>query len=278
MNLKGKVALVTGAGGGMGEATARRFAADGAQVCINDIEANNLEKIVSSLPKGSAIACAGDVTKEEDVKRMVETTVSRFGKLNILVNSAGIDPPEVEADYDLDLWHRILEVNLTGTYLTTKISVPHMIKAGYGSIVNIASLAGVRFLPMKTAYSSSKGGLIALSQQTAVQYGPNNVRCNVICPGGVRTPMLEFHVKALAQRIGKDIEWLLANSPTGAPLGRMGKPEEIASICSFLASEDSILITGGIIMADGGLSAVDPHSIAARGFMNELGISPTPKK
>src|SRR5512135_1329687 len=158
MSLNGKVALVTGAGGGIGEATARRFVDDGARVCINDIQAENLQKVVNSLPRGAAIACVGDVTREEDVKKMVEAAISRFGKLHVLVNSAGIDPPEAEADYDLAFWHRILEVNLTGPYLTTKIAVPHILKSGGGSIINIASLAGVRFLPMKTAYSSSKGG------------------------------------------------------------------------------------------------------------------------
>jgi meso-butanediol dehydrogenase / (S,S)-butanediol dehydrogenase / diacetyl reductase len=267
MDLKGKVALITGAASGIGAAAARRFVADGAKVCLSDVNQALLERTAGSMPKEAVISCAGDVTDLDDVKRMVEAAVSLGGQLNVLVNSAAIDPPGAGEDIDLDLWHRIIEVDLTGPFLTMKTAVPQMIKAGGGSIINIASLAGIRFPPGKTEYSSAKGGLIALTQQMAVQYGPSNVRCNVICPGGIKTPMLESHVLPLAQRLGKDLDWVLYQMSSNSPLRRIGKPEEIAGICSFLASEDSSLINAGIIMADGGASAVDVNTTGMKNIL-----------
>jgi meso-butanediol dehydrogenase/(S,S)-butanediol dehydrogenase/diacetyl reductase len=274
MNLSGKVALITGAGSGIGAATARRFVADGGKVCLNDIKPDTLQLTLSSLPSDSATICAGDVTVINDVERMAEVCLSRWGKINVLVNSAGIDPPEAGREaggkLNLELWHRIIEVNLTGPYLTMKTAIPHIVRAGGGSVVNIASLAGIRFFPSKTEYSSSKGGLIALTQQAAVEYGPANVRCNVICPGGIRTPMMEDQVRSLTLKLGKDLEWVLAKFSSFTPLRRIGKPEEIASICSFLASEDSSLITGAILPADGGAAVVDINGTAMKDVLASL--------
>ncbi len=270
MILEGKVALVVGAASGIGAATARRFVADGAKVCLADIDWDVLKLTVDSLPSDSAVACAGDVTSLKDVENMVQTAVNRWGKLHILVNSAGIDPPTVPGKLDLDLWHRILEVNLTGPFLTMKVAIPYIIEAGGGSVINVASLAGVRFMGGKAEYSASKGGLIALTQQASAQYGPSHVRCNVICPGGVRTPMLEKNMRIQAQRLGKDLDSLITEATAHTPLGRIGRPEEIAGICSFLAGDDSSLINGGILMADYGASVMDVNIIAMRQAMAKL--------
>jgi NAD(P)-dependent dehydrogenase (short-subunit alcohol dehydrogenase family) len=137
-----------------------------------------------------------------------------------------------------------------------------MIKAGRGSIVNISSLSGLRDIAGRSAYSSSKGGLISLSQAVAVEYGPFNIRCNVICPGAIKTPMFENNIRPLAQMLDKDLEWVFAKFTSFSPLRRIGSPEEIASICSFLASEDSSLLTGGVLVADGGTSVVDANGAA----------------
>ncbi len=262
MDLNGKVALITGAGSGIGAATAKRFLDDGAKVCITDIRQDVLEQAAGSLPSGKLATCVGDVSLLKDVERMIGDTLALGGKIDILVNSAGIDPSGPEVDGDIGLWHRILEVNLTGPHLTMKTAIPHMIKAGGGSIVNIASLSAIRFIAGRAAYSSSKGGLIALSQAAAVEYGPRRIRCNVICPGAIKTPMFETNTRPLAQMLGKDPEWLFAKFTSFSPLRRIGMPDEIASICSFLASEDSSLLTGAVLVADGGTSIVDANGSA----------------
>jgi NAD(P)-dependent dehydrogenase (short-subunit alcohol dehydrogenase family) len=262
MNLNGKVALITGAGSGIGAATAKRFIADRAKVCLADIRQDALEKTARLLPSGSLVTCVGDVTVLKDVENMVETALAIGGKIDILVNSAGIDPARSVVDADMGLWHRIHEVNLTGPYLTMKTAIPHMIKAGGGSIVNISSLSGLRYIAGRAAYSSSKGGLISLSQAIAVEYGPVHIRCNVICPGAIRTPMFENNIRPLAQTLGKDLDWVFEKFTSFSPLRRIGSPDEIASICSFLASEDSSLLTGGVLVADGGTSIVDANGAA----------------
>jgi NAD(P)-dependent dehydrogenase (short-subunit alcohol dehydrogenase family) len=193
---------------------------------------------------------------------MVEMAVSIGGRIDILVNSAGIDPSGPGVDADPEMWKRILKVNLTGPYLTMKAVVPHMIDAGGGSIVNISSLSAVPYIPGRAAYSSSKGGLISLSQAIAVEYGPMKVRCNVVCPGAIRTPMFERNTRPMAELLGKGPEWLFERFTSCSPLRRIGTPDEIAAICSFLASDDSSLLTGGVLMADGGTSIVDANGAA----------------
>ena len=262
MDLDGKVALITGAGSGIGAATARRFVADGAKICIIDIRPDMLEQTASSLPRGSFVVWPGDVSVLNDVENMVEHALTIEDRIDILVNSAGIDPSGPEVNADISYWQKIHEVNLTGPYLTMRTVIPHMIKAGRGSIVNISSLSGLRYIAGRAAYSSSKGGLISLSQAVAVEYGPFNIRCNVICPGGIKTPMFENNIRPLAQMLGKDLEWVFAKFTSFSPLRRIGSPDEIASICSFLASEDSSLLTGGVLVADGGTSIVDANGAA----------------
>lgn len=212
--LAGKVALITGAGSGIGAAIARRFVDDGARVMMNDVNKASLKQIYSSLPAKTASICPGDVSKLSDVKKMITATIDFGGKIDILVNSAGIDPPTRDKDINqaLDTWRKVCDVNLTGPFLTMQIAIPHMLKNGSGAIVNISSLSGLRYMPGRPAYHASKAGLIALTQQAAVEYGPAKIRCNVICPGPVRTPLFENNTRPLAQMLGKDIEEIFKNS------------------------------------------------------------------
>jgi NAD(P)-dependent dehydrogenase (short-subunit alcohol dehydrogenase family) len=262
MNLKGKVALITGGGSGIGAATALRFLNDGAKVCITDVNAVTLQETALLASPGSLVACVGDVSNEEDVSRMIEATLGIEGRIDILVNSAGIDPSGPGVDADPVQWKKILDVNLTGPHLTMKAAIPLMIKGGGGSIVNISSLSAMRYMAGRAAYTASKGGLVSLSQAIAVEYGPMNIRCNVVCPGAIKTPMFVNKTRPTAEKLGKDPEWLFAKFTSFSPLRRIGLPEEIAAICSFFASEDSSLLTGAVIAADGGTSLIDANGAA----------------
>ncbi len=269
MDLNEKVAIITGAGSGIGAACAGRFLADGAKVCMVDLRQDLLEETAASFGSPSAVTCAGDVSLQKDVDRMVETALALGGKIDILVNNAGIDPSE--ANMDIGLWNKIIEVNLTGPFLMMQAAIPHMKKAGGGSIVNISSLSAIRFIAGRSAYTASKGGLLSLSQAIAVEYGPENIRCNVICPGAIKTPMFEANTRPAAQMLGKDSEWLYQKFTSFSPLRRIGTPDEIASICSFLASDDSSLMTGGVLVADGGTSLIDANGAAMSTLFPERG-------
>ncbi len=257
MNLNGKVALITGGGQGIGEAIARRFVADGARICITGRSQSKLEAVAASLPSSSVAISKGDVSKYEDAKRMVDTTVEFGGKIDILVNNAGIDPGGSVVDLDPALWRQVLEINLTGPFLLMKAAIPNMIKNGGGSIINIASLGGLRCLPGMPAYTSSKGGLIMLTQQVALDYGPYKVRSNVVCPGGTRTAMIENSLGGLKETLKTDVEGVFKVVSSGVPLRRFAAPDEITGVCSFLASDDSAFMTGSVLLIDGGSAVVD---------------------
>jgi meso-butanediol dehydrogenase / (S,S)-butanediol dehydrogenase / diacetyl reductase len=257
MNLQGKIALITGGGQGIGEAIAQRFVADGARICITGRSPSKLEKVTASLPSGSVTTCAGDVSNFEDAKRMVQSTVDFGGKIDVLVNNAGIDPGGSVVDLDPALWRQVLETNLTGPFLLMKAAIPHMIRNGGGSIINIASLGGLRCLPGMPAYTSSKGGLIMLTQQVALDYGPYKVRSNVVCPGGTRTAMIDNSLGSLKETLNTDVEGVFKVVSSGLPLRRFAAPDEITGICSYLASDDSSFMTGSVLLIDGGSAVVD---------------------
>lgn len=258
MKLKGKVALITGGGTGIGTAIAERFVAEGAKICITGRRQEMLDEVARPLPVGVVVTCTGDVTKFEDARRMVETALGFTGKLDVLVNNAAIDPGGTTVvDIDPDLWHRVLETNLTGPMYLMKASIPHMIKGGGGSIINIASLGGLRCLPGMPAYCSSKAGLIMLTQQVALDFGPSKIRCNAVCPGGTRTAMLEKSLGPLAEVLGTDLEGVFTCISSMVPLRRTANPTEIAGICSYLASDDSTFMTGSVLLVDGGAAIVD---------------------
>jgi len=263
MDLKGKVALITGGGAGIGAEIAKRFVADGAKVCISGRRQEMLDEVAKSLPAGSATTCSGDVTNLDDVKHMMETTVKFGGKINVLVNNAGIDNPGSIVEVGVEVWKRVLEVNLTGPFLTMKVCIPLMIKAGGGSIINIASLGGIRCIPTMSAYCTSKSGLIMLTQQAALDYGPSKVRCNAVCPGAVRTTMMENSTgKPLANKLKTDVDGAFAMLTSFTPLKRISTPDEISGICSYLASDDSSFMTGSCVLIDGGAHIVDPNGSA----------------
>ena len=263
MRLSGKTALITGAGTGIGAAIAERFVADGARICITGRRQGKLKEVAQSLADGSVLTCSGDVTKLEDARRMVETTLRISGKIDILVNNAAIDPGGTTiVDQDPDLWQRVLDTNLTGPMYLMKLSIPHMIEAGGGSIINIASLGGLRCLPGMSAYCTSKAGLIMLTKQVALDFGPAKIRCNVVCPGGTRTEMLEESLAPLGEVLETDLEGVFERISSMVPLRRTASPGEISGICSYLASDDSTFMTGSVLLIDGGAAIVDVSGAA----------------
>jgi meso-butanediol dehydrogenase/(S,S)-butanediol dehydrogenase/diacetyl reductase len=217
---------------------------------------------------GSALTCAGDVAKEEDVAKMVETALGFNGRLDILVNNAAIDTAGSVTEIDPNLWRRIIETNLTGPFLMMRSALPHMIDAGGGSIVNVASLAGIRCLPGMPAYCSSKAGLIMLTKQVALDYGYANVRCNVVCPGGTRTAMLENSLAPAAKALDTDLDGVFARMSAKSPLRRVASPEEIARVCLCLASDDFSFVTGAEVVADGGAHVVDVNGT----WLSDVGL------
>jgi len=258
MKLDGKVALITGGGTGIGAAIAERFIADGARVCITGRRQEPLDQVAEESPAGSVVTCSGDVAKLEDARRMVDTALGFTGKLDVLVNNAAIDPGGTTVvDVDPEVWHTVLETNLTGPMYLMKASIPHMIEGGGGSIINIASLGGVRCLPGMPAYCASKAGLIGLTQQVALDFGTSKIRCNAVCPGGTRTKMLEKSLGPLGEVLGTDLDGVFACISSMVPLRRTAKPSEIAGICSYLASDDSTFMTGAVLLLDGGAAIVD---------------------
>jgi meso-butanediol dehydrogenase/(S,S)-butanediol dehydrogenase/diacetyl reductase len=257
MKLEGKTALVTGGGSGIGAAIARGFVAEGAKVCITGRRQEKLERQAAAFPPESVITVAGDVSKPDDVKRMVDVTTAFGGRIDILVNNAAHDVFGSITDLDLDDWRRILDVNLTGPFLLMKEALLQMVQNGGGSIINIASIGGIRCMPGAPGYGATKAGLILLTQQAALDYGPFGVRCNVVCPGATRTEMLEEAVSGMARDMGTDLESLMGRFCSRVPLRRVSAPDEMAGVCIFLASDDSSFMTGAVLVVDGGANVVD---------------------
>jgi NAD(P)-dependent dehydrogenase (short-subunit alcohol dehydrogenase family) len=264
MKLQGKVALVTGAGTGIGAAIAKRFVAEGAKVCITGRRPEKLETVLKELPAGSGMACTGNVTNPGDVDRTVSAAINWNGRLDILVNNAGVTTFGAVANLDIAIWKETIDTNLTGPFLMMRASIPHMIRGGGGSIINISSLAGLRCPPELAAYCSSKAGLIMLSQQAALDYAQFGIRSNIICPGWVRTPMSEEDMDKLAGMLGTDREEAFRRVVKGVPQKRVSDPSEIAGVCSFVASDDASYMTGAVLVVDGGAFIVDAAMVAFR--------------
>lgn len=257
MRLEGKTALVTGGGSGIGEAITERLVEEGARVCIAGRRANMLEQVACSLPQGAVLACAGDVSNDEDVARIVAQTVEFGGGLDILVNNAATNFFVSVADLEHAEWRRVMEVNLSGTFMFMGQAIPHLIERGGGSIINISSVAGLRAMPRSPAYAASKAGMIGLTQQAALDYGADKIRCNVICPGPVLTSLMEEGLGKQSQALGYEPEAYYQMVTDPVPLKRFGTPAEIAGVCAFLASDDSSFMTGAVLVVDGGISTVD---------------------
>jgi meso-butanediol dehydrogenase/(S,S)-butanediol dehydrogenase/diacetyl reductase len=257
MKLEGKVALVTGGGIGIGAGIAERFVKEGAKVCITGRRRALLEEVAQSLPSGTVTVCSGDVSKEDDVARMVAATVDFGGKLDVLVNNAGIASQLPITELSLQEWRNVMDTNLTGPFLLMKAALPHMIKASGGSIINISSVGGTRCLSNFPAYCTSKAGLIMLSQQAALDYGRYNVRCNAVCPGIVKTDMTLEEFGGLGKMLGMAPDQWFGQITKALPLRRFAETAEIGGVCTFLASDDSAFMTGAALLVDGGTAVVD---------------------
>jgi NAD(P)-dependent dehydrogenase (short-subunit alcohol dehydrogenase family) len=249
--LKGKVAFITGAGMGMGREASVLFAEEGARIVVADIDGAAAQGTVALVEKagGQAIAVTGDVAVEADVSRMIDEGVRRFGALHVLYNNAGVlwkDRDRSVLETDDTWWDRVMAINLKSVFWVTKHGIPHLRTAGGGSIVmmgSVSALAG--FTRAQDAYTAAKGALISLTKSLAIQFARDRIRCNVIHPGIVDTPL---QAPYLTEAIRKEFE-------TGIPLGRIAQPREIAYVALFLASDESSFMTGAELVVDGGFTA-----------------------
>ncbi len=248
--LAGKVILVTGAASGMGRVAARMFAREGAAVVATDVLEGPLEEAAAAVRAegGAVLAVPGNVAVAADVQRAVEEGVRAFGTLNVLYNNAGIMPSDdtsVEETSE-EAYQRVLDVNLKGVFLCCKYGIPELLKAGGGSVINIASfVAFIGCTVPQDAYTASKGAVVSLTRSLAVQYGRRGVRANAICPGPIETPLLRALWTSEAER-DKRLNRI--------PLGRFGTPEDVVNAGIFLASDESAWITGTAFMVDGGVT------------------------
>jgi len=247
MRLKDKVALVTGGASGIGKATAELFAREGARVAVADYSAGGRETVQGiQNAGGEAIFLSVDVSDSGQVTKMVEAAFQAYGRIDILFNAAGILHYGTVLETDEQAWHRVLSVNLTGTYLCCRAVIPHMIRQGGGSIINVSSTAGAHdAIPNAVAYVASKGGVTMLTKAMAVDHGRQGVRVNALVPGATDTPMIR---KVLTPEA-------MAGLAAQHPIGRIGRPEELAQAVLFLASDDASFVTGSAMYVDGGQTA-----------------------
>jgi NAD(P)-dependent dehydrogenase (short-subunit alcohol dehydrogenase family) len=249
--LQHKVALITGGGMGMGREAALLFAEEGARVVVCDIDRDAADETVSRIERagGEAVAAIGDVAAEEDVARMVAAGVRRFGALHVLYNNAGVlwkDRDRSVLETDSAEWDRVMAINLKSVFWVTKHGIPHLRAAGGGSIVLVGSVSALAgFTRAQDAYTAAKGALISLNKSLAIQFAKDNIRCNIIHPGIVDTPLQAPYLT----------EELRAEFKTAIPLGRIGQPREIANAALFLASDESSFMTGADMIVDGGFMA-----------------------
>ncbi|WP_029421987.1 SDR family oxidoreductase [Alicyclobacillus macrosporangiidus] len=253
MKLENKVAVITGAGSGMGRAMAKLFAAEGAKVVLADIAQPALDAVVSEIREagGTAVGVVANVAKEEDVQNMIDTAVNQFGGLDILVNNAGImDKMTAAADVTDELWERVFAVNVTGPMRAIRRALPIMMKQGGGKIINTASVGGLYGSRAGAAYTASKHAVVGLTKNVAFQYAKFGIRCNAIAPGGVATNIMADAPNLDPSYLG--VERAMAGMNLNP---RVGQPEEIARVALFLASDDSSFVNGVVLVADAGWTA-----------------------
>jgi NAD(P)-dependent dehydrogenase (short-subunit alcohol dehydrogenase family) len=246
--LKNKVAIITGARRGMGRTHALVLARAGAKVVVSDISLEDCQKVADEIEKnkGEALAVKCDVTKKEEVDAMVKAAVDKWGKVDVLVNNAGICQFKPFLELTEEEWDRTLDINLKGYFLCAQAAAKEMAKQKSGVIINIASVAmgqvGVGFATL-AHYSASKGGIVGMTETLAIELGPHNIRVNAIAPGAIETPMIDP-----VKQDPKAMEGILAR----VPLHRVGKPEEVSNLVLFLASDESSYMTGSTVVVDGG--------------------------
>lgn len=243
MRLKNKVAIITGGGGDIGKATAIRFAREGARVVVVDLNEKTACETVNLIRKenGEANCIKTDVTNDHAVQNMIQETIAKYERLDIMFNNAGVNSVEKKLpDVSLEEWKKVMDINITGVFLGMKYAIPHM-KSG-GSIINTASIAGIKGQKLVAAYSASKSSVIALTKSTATEFGRKNIRINAIAPGIIETSMVDDWRKT--------DKWPVLS--TANALKRIGQPEEIANAVLFLASDEASFITGETLVIDGG--------------------------
>ncbi|MEV8440017.1 3-oxoacyl-ACP reductase [Actinosynnema sp. NPDC051121] len=246
VRLEGRVAVVTGGGSGIGLASVRRLASEGAKVVVADVDGDSGKAAADEV---GGLFVQADVTDEEQVSALYQTTVDAYGSLDVAFNNAGISPPDDDSilTTGIEAWDRVQKVNLTSVYLCCKYAIPHMLSQGRGSVINTASfVATMGAATSQISYTASKGGVLAMSRELGVQFARQGVRVNALSPGPVNTPLLR-------ELFAKDPE-RAARRLVHVPLGRFAEPEEIAAAVAFLASDDSSFITASNFLVDGGIA------------------------
>ena len=262
VRLQGKSALVTGGGTGIGAAIARRFAREGAGVIVTGRRPQPLEQVADEI---GGLACPGDSADPDTVRHTVERALQRFGALDVLVANAGGEGGGAVVEADDETWRAGMRANLDAAFVCARECLPAMVAAGGGSIVIVSSVAGVLAGPEMAGYVTAKHGLVGLMRSLAVDYGPKGVRVNALCPGWVRTPMSECEMDTLAETRGIDREQAFALVTRDLPLRRAADPDEIAAVALFLASDEASFVTGAVVLADGGSTALDVGTLAFSG-------------
>jgi NAD(P)-dependent dehydrogenase (short-subunit alcohol dehydrogenase family) len=250
--LDGKVAIVTGGGGGIGAAIAKAFAAEGAQVVLADLDPTAAEGVAQTLGE-SALAVRADVTKVADIDAMVHATLGRHSRIDILVNNAGIMRKAYVKDMAEELWDQVLAINLKSTFLCSKAVLPSMIEAGRGRIINIASIAGKVGEPTASAYSAAKFGVIGFTRSLALEVAKHDILVNAICPGPIPTALGRQGWREGAEVEGVGLDRVMARVNARSPLGRLGTAEQVARMALFIASDDCDFTTGSAFNVDGGI-------------------------
>lgn len=253
-DLTGKIAIVTGSGNGIGRATVKRIAESGARVTVSDVIVEDGERTVAEIiaAGGEAIFVKADISQEAEVKNLIDSTVAQYGGLDILVNNAGIGGGQLRThEVELAEFMRVMAVNVGGTFLCTKYALPHFLKQRDGRIVNIASTYGLIGAPRAAAYCASKGAIINYTRQLTVDYAPDGIRINAICPGYIDTSL----GRRRETLVPAELEAAIARREKAAsmqPIGRQAQPIEVANVAAFLVSDEASFMTGAIVTVDGG--------------------------
>lgn len=245
-NFKNKVAFITGAASGIGQATALAFAEAGANVVICDVNADAGNSMAGKLlKKTESVFIRCDVSKDEEVHRSVQQTIAQFGRIDFAFNNAGIEGEQANtSECTEENWQRVIDINLKGVWLCMKYQIPHMLKQGSGAIVNCSSVAGLVGFTGIPAYTASKHGVVGLTKTAALEYAKTGVRVNAVCPGVIQTPMIDRFTHGENQIQNQLI--------AGEPVGRVGRPEEVAATVLWLCSDQSSFVTGHSLVVDGG--------------------------
>lgn len=248
--LSGKIAIITGAGTGIGRAIALAFAQEGAQLTVVGRRKDHIDGVAREIG-GSPLVWAADVSKKQDIERVVEETVKRFGGLNVLVNNAGVLRIGTAEQITENQWDETFNINVRGLWLLSRAVLPEMRKAGGGAIVNVASVLGINGARNRACYAASKGAVVLLTKCMAIDHGPEKIRVNAICPSFVETELTAAVLKNAA-----DPDEVRRERTAVHPVGRLGKPEDIAGMAVYLASDESSWVTGAAMAVDGGYLAV----------------------